>query len=97
MDKGIKQQIEEGNLKHENDPLTIEKINQVIGEVFSSDRAEQDTFAIYQSCKTKGIVLRTEKDLGLCNDPECSSCSELTRIITKSLKENPNILNSNFK
>ena len=151
MAKGIKTQIEDCK---DFEPLTIEKINQVMGDIFrsrasyqsvntfeeiifldaedfdkfliclalcsySEDSYERKTkslkflgagvwnsgsrdfivstynifrkpvieFSMWQSCKTKGITIRTNKDLRLCGDSECPSCSELARIVTETSKE----------
>jgi hypothetical protein len=44
---------------------------------------KKPNFVAFQGCLEKGITKRTEYDLGMCSNPDCTSCRE----IDKALKE----------
>lgn len=41
---------------------------------------------IMQGCKTAGIVIRSQHDLNLCNDPTCGSCNMYHELLAEEAK-----------
>lgn len=64
-------------------PLTIEQLEEWLDEIFEDRRIKEKekTIIITQGCKTYGWVERTDMNLNLCDDRECTSCSELIKIL----------------
>ena len=58
--------------------LTEEKLKNIIEEVFFKEK-EKISFA--NNCIEKGLVARTNLNLNLCNNSECSNCRELENAI----------------
>lgn len=56
--------------------LTHDRIKQIVNDTFFNT-SRGNEFTIKEQCILKGIVTRTERNLDLCNDRKCPTCSKI--------------------
>lgn len=63
--------------------LTEEIIRQALEDMVP----DQPKFVMYQGCLDKGMTKRTERDAGLCDNPECISCRDFEESVNRAMIE----------
>ena len=83
VNKGIRDQSEDTNLKYEE--FTLEKLKEVIKDLTFRDIDSKSSILMYQVCKTYGEIERSISNLNICDDPTCV-CQEWDKAIKDSIE-----------
>lgn len=69
-----------------NKRITEEELLKFLEELTIEEIPNKREFIFYQGCKTHGTVIRSSKNLNICNDSECSSCNMMRKSLDDALK-----------